>query len=163
MMLCDCSVIGRTSKTPFAHRPPTVGLTMRDPRPGFVWSLKRMRLRLAYCDYMESSEWFTLRERWAENWRATHGIEPCCAICGARWTLQHGDLHHRSYAHLGHEEDADLVALCRTCHGALHRVFESDRSWRRLGRVQATDLIIKALRRKHLGRDPWCTSQGLRR
>ena len=33
---------------------------------------------------------------------------------------------------------------------ALHRVLEFDRSWRRLDRAQATDLIVKALRRKAL-------------
>jgi 5-methylcytosine-specific restriction endonuclease McrA len=131
---------------------------MRDPRPGLVWSIKRLRLRVAYCDYMESPEWFELRERWAKNWKAMHGMEPCCVICGAPWTLQRGDLHHRSYARLGHEESPDLVALCRSCHGALHRVLESDRSWRRLGRAQATDLIIKTLRRETLGRAPWRTS-----
>lgn len=128
---------------------------MRDPRPGLVWSVKHLRLRVAYCDYMSSAEWFELRERWAEDWKYRHGAEPCCLICGAAWTLHRGDLHHRSYARLGHEDDRDLVALCRPCHGALHRVLESDRTWRRLGRTQATDLIIKVLRRKTLGQESW--------
>jgi hypothetical protein len=33
---------------------------------------------------------------------------------------------------------------------ALHRILEFDRSWRRLDQAQATDLIVKALRRKWL-------------
>jgi hypothetical protein len=79
---------------------------------------------------------------------ARHGIEPCCLICGASWLLERDDLHHRTYARLGHESCRDLAPLCRHCHAVLHRVLESDRSWRRLDRAQATDLIVKALRRR---------------
>jgi 5-methylcytosine-specific restriction endonuclease McrA len=79
---------------------------------------------------------------------AHHGFEPCCLICGATWLLERDDLHHRTYARLGHESCRDLIPLCRSCHGEIHRVLESDRSWRRLDRAQATDLIVKALRRR---------------
>ena len=60
-------------------------------------------------------------------------------------------MHHRSYIRLGHEARHDLIPLCRTCHDALHRVLESDPSWRRLDRGQATDLIVRALRHKVQG------------
>ena len=121
---------------------------MRDPRPGLIWSTGRLARRAAYCDYMSSPQWFALREQWARDWMARHGIEPCCLICGAPWLLERDDLHHRTYARLGHESCRDLIPLCRSCHGELHRVLESDRSWRRLDRAQATDLIVKALRRR---------------
>ena len=71
-------------------------------------------------------------------------------MCGAPWLLERGDLHHRSYSRLGHERLRDLIPLCRICHIALHRVLEFDRSWRQFDRAQATDLIVKALRRKAL-------------
>jgi 5-methylcytosine-specific restriction endonuclease McrA len=121
---------------------------MRDPRPGLIWSTGRLARRAAYCDYMSSRRWFVLREEWARDWMARHGIEPCCLICGVPWLLERDDLHHRTYARLGHESCHDLISLCRSCHGELHRVLESDRSWSRLDRAQATDLIVKALRRR---------------
>ena len=144
----SCSGIVRPSKMPSAPPPRSVGRAMRDPRPGLIWSIGRLRRRAAYCDYMSSPQWFALRERWAKDWTTRHCIEPCCLICGVPWLLERGDLHHRSYSRLGHERSRDLIPLCRICHMALHRVLEFDRSWRRLDRAQATDLIVKALRRK---------------
>ncbi len=123
---------------------------MRDPRPGLIWSIGRLRRRAAYCDYMSSPQWFALREQWAKDWTTRHCIEPWCLICGVPWLLERGHLHHRSYSRLGHEGSRDLIPLCRICHMALHRVLEFDRSWRRIDRAQATDLIVKALRRKSL-------------
>ena len=96
---------------------------------------------------MASQQWFALRERWAADWAARDGTEPHCLICGAEWSLC-DDLHHRTYERLGREADRDLIPLCRSCHSALHRVLESDRSWRRLNRAQATDLIVLRLRRR---------------
>jgi 5-methylcytosine-specific restriction endonuclease McrA len=96
---------------------------------------------------MASQQWFALRERWAEDWAARHGNEPHCRICGIEWALC-DDLHHRTSERLGKEARQDLIPLCRSCHGALHRILESDRSWRRLNRAQATDLIVLNLRRK---------------
>ena len=120
---------------------------MRDPRPGLAWSLGRLRRRVAYRDYMASPAWSARRRRWALTWTARHGGPPSCLVCGARWRLNRDDLHHRSYARLGREADRDLIALCRRCHQVVHRVLESDRSWRRLDRAQATDLIVAALHR----------------
>jgi len=97
---------------------------------------------------MASPAWFARRERWAKEWTVRHNREPCCVICWAAWSLRRDDLHHRSYARLGHEADHDLTPLCRRCHRRLHRILESDPSWRRLDRSQATDLIVVALRHK---------------
>jgi 5-methylcytosine-specific restriction endonuclease McrA len=123
---------------------------MRDPRSGLVWSTGRLARRAAYCDYMASPQWFALRERWATDWRAHHGAEPTCLICGDRWSLERDDLHHRTYARLGNEGSRDLIPLCRICHSALHRVLECNPSWRLLGRAQATDLIVTMLHRRRL-------------
>jgi hypothetical protein len=120
---------------------------VRSPRLELPWSTRRLHRRAAYCNYMASQHWFALRERWAADWAARRGTEPHCLICGAEWALC-DDLHHRTYERLGNEADRDLIPLCRTCHGTLHRMLESDRSWRRLSRAQATDLIVLTLRRR---------------
>lgn len=123
---------------------------MRDPRPGIAWSLGRVRRRAAYRDYMTRPAWFARRHRWVAEQATRYGTEPCCLVCGGPWSLIHDDLHHRSYARLGHEAHGDLIPLHRACHRALHRILESDPSWRRLDRAQATDLIVVALRHKAL-------------
>jgi hypothetical protein len=60
--------------------------------------------------------------------------------------LHSGDLHHRNYDRLGHERFDDLIPLCRACHEQLHRTLESTPAWRRMGRAQASDVIIARLR-----------------
>jgi hypothetical protein len=40
-----------------------------------------------------------------------------CQRCGARGPL---DVHHLTYRALGRERPGDLLALCESCHGALH-------------------------------------------
>jgi 5-methylcytosine-specific restriction endonuclease McrA len=146
----------------FVRLPHRTGRAVREPRPDLTWSTRRIHRRLAYGDYMASPEWFALREIWAMDWAARYDAEPCCLICGAAWTLRHGDVHHRSYIRLGHEGRHDLIPLCRTCHDTLHRVLESDRSWRRLDRAQATDLIVATLRRKALALGVPCEIKGKR-
>jgi hypothetical protein len=66
--------------------------------------------------------------------------------------LSHSDLHHRSYERLGAEADCDLIPLDRACHDRLHAILESSPAWRRLGRAQATDVIVARLRRSAASR-----------
>jgi hypothetical protein len=40
-----------------------------------------------------------------------------CQRCGVRGPL---DVHHLTYRRLGRERPGDLLALCESCHGALH-------------------------------------------
>ncbi len=40
-----------------------------------------------------------------------------CQRCGARGPL---DVHHLTYARLGRERPGDLLAVCESCHRALH-------------------------------------------
>jgi hypothetical protein len=118
---------------------------VRNPRPGLAWSTQRLHRRAAYCNYMVSQQWFALRERWVANWTERYGTEPLSLICGAEWALC-DDLYHRTYERLGRESRHDLIPLCLAvialCTGP-------DRSWRRLGRAQATDLVVLRLRSKH--------------
>jgi hypothetical protein len=126
--------------------PHRVGQTVRDPRAGPQWSVRRLRRRAVYCTYMASRQWFARRECWAAEWVGRNGTGPRCLICSGGWSLS-DDLHHRTYQRLGREACGDLIPLCRRCHGALHPILESERAWRRLSRVQATDLIVQTLRR----------------
>ena len=73
--------------------------------------------RAQYRAYMVSDCW--ARTRKAALARAGRR----CQSCG--WTPQAGSLfrlevHHRTYARLGHELPADLVVLCTGCHAAEH-------------------------------------------
>lgn len=120
---------------------------MRDPRPQLPWSRRRVRRRATYATWMASDAWWDLRRRWHDTWVARHGQPPTCAVCDGPWSLDHGDLHHRSYQHLGAEHLDDLMAVCRACHSRLHQLIESTPSWRRLGRRRATDTAIALLRR----------------
>ena len=123
---------------------------MRDPRPQLPWSKARLERRAVYGTWMASDAWQQRRRRWADTWASAHGQPPTCAACGGPWSICHGDLHHRSYRHLGAEHHNDLVALCRSCHHRLHQLIESTPAWRRLGRPRATDTAIAVLRRHHL-------------
>lgn len=116
---------------------------MRDLRPGVPWSGRRA----AYRAWMASPAWLAARTRWHHTWIAVFGAEPACLVCGAPWTLRAGDLHHRTYARLGHERFTDLVPLCRQpCHEQVHAVLDAIPGWRRAGRAAASDAIIARLR-----------------
>ncbi len=120
---------------------------MRDPRPGLLWSHGRVWRRRRYGEYMDSPAWFRRRERWlAEFQAANDGRDPRCVVCGAAWTLRHGQLHHRTYARLGAEAWQDLIPTCREHHDALHALMEHNPAWRRVPREQATDLLVAHLR-----------------
>ena len=119
---------------------------MREPRPGIAWSKRRVTRRAAYAAWMASAAWQDRRRQWLETWLAGHGRPPVCAACGGPWSLHTGDLHHRSYARLGHETDRDLIPLDRDCHDQVHKILESTPAWTRLGRSYSTDLVVARLR-----------------
>jgi hypothetical protein len=121
---------------------------VRDPRPGLTWSTERITIRAKYASYMNSPAWFRRRRAWLDSWTARTGKPPTCAVCDQPWTLSVGELHHRTYSRLGHEADHDLLPVCMACHTTIHAVFERSPSWRRLGRAQATDLIVARLHRR---------------
>ena len=127
---------------------------MREPRPGIAWSRRRLVHRATYAAWMASDAWLAHRREWLATWVTVHGELPTCAICGERWMLRHGDLHHRTYDRLGAEHVADLVPLCRPCHTVLHRIIESSPAWRKLGRPRATTAAIALLRRRIRGGEP---------
>jgi hypothetical protein len=92
----------------------------------------------AYRRYLRSSHWKTLRRRYRES-----GLSQVCAVCGD----PKSELHHRSYSRLGREHLLDLVPLCETHHGGLHRMIRSLRQrGKRITVEQATGHYIEAQR-----------------
>lgn len=118
---------------------------MRDPRPGVVWSARRLATRRKYATYMGSAAWFARRRSWISRWTQITGTEPSCLVCGGMWS----DLHHRSYARLGNERWCDLTPMCRACHDQLHARLETNPEWRKRPRQQSTDELVAHMRRHH--------------
>ena len=81
-----------------------------------------------YSAYMRSPEW--ARKRAATLNRQGR----YCRSCG---TTEQLHVHHRSYANLGRETNADLVVLCETCHTGVHQLTEAG-----LTLAEATDKVI---------------------
>lgn len=89
-----------------------------------------------YREYLRTPHWKRVRTAyWAS------GLEVECAVCG---TGQEVELHHKSYRNLGRETPADLVPLCRTHHGALHRLRRSP-----TGERLPTVRLVRELRRRY--------------
>ena len=66
----------------------------------------------SYKTYLKSDIWANRRAIFAD------GYEMRCGYCEN--TCKKPNLHHLSYANIGHEKDTDLVWLCRTCHDCVH-------------------------------------------
>ena len=121
---------------------------MRTPRRGSRWSADRVARRAVYAAYMNSKAWQDKRRGWYERWVTLTGSPPVCLVCGRRWSVRSGHLHHLTYQRLGAEEPADLMALCARDHARLHAVLDASPSWRRLNRGAATVGIIAMPRRR---------------
>jgi hypothetical protein len=69
----------------------------------------------------ESQLWYRNVYLRSEHWQALRRAKlrqcPRCYMCNSR---QHIDVHHLSYANLGHEILPELMTLCRTCHQIEH-------------------------------------------
>jgi hypothetical protein len=102
--------------------------------------------RASYDAYLNSRAWSDKRKGWYAAWLTAAGVEPSCLVCGRRWTLKAGHLHHATYERLGAESPRDLLPLCRRDHKALHAVIDSHPTWRRADRLTATAAIIAGLR-----------------
>lgn len=67
--------------------------------------------RASYESYMDSPDWQEKRRL------VLRRDDRVCQGCGAARAT---DVHHLTYAHLGHEFLWELVAICRCCHERLH-------------------------------------------
>ena len=106
----------------------------------------RGRRRASYDAYLISRTWQVRRKQWYAAELTTAGTAPTCLVCGKRWTLKAGHLHHVTYMRLGREEHEDLIPLCQRDHHALHVILDAQPGWRHLGRAAATVGIIARLR-----------------
>jgi 5-methylcytosine-specific restriction endonuclease McrA len=66
---------------------------------------------MPYKEYLQTPEWMETRMAKLRQARFK------CQLCNAGGLL---DTHHRTYARRGHEAMADLIVLCRDCHGKFH-------------------------------------------
>lgn len=102
-----------------------------------------------YAKWMASPAWRARRREWVREETARAG-GVWCALCSQPWRPDAGDLHHLSYRRLGHERHEELMAMCRPCHEALHRVIDASPAWQRLiakgHRAAVTRTIIRQLR-----------------
>jgi 5-methylcytosine-specific restriction endonuclease McrA len=103
---------------------------------------KRTVSRSGYRDYINSQAWRDKRQKyWQSN------LEKDCYCCGtSRRPGMH--LHHRTYKNLGAERLMDLVPVCPDCHDEIHRLHDSDTSWKRKGLWAATQHVRKQYRRQ---------------
>ena len=69
------------------------------------------RTQLPYSEYLKT-EWWQQRRA-----KALARAEHRCQVCNSDKRLE---IHHRTYERLGHERDADLIALCHDCHTLFH-------------------------------------------
>lgn len=73
---------------------------------------------MEYQEYLASDEWYQRSKEAKERARWK------CEVCSAKLALE---VHHKSYARLGFERNADLIVLCERCHGLFHGVLEESR------------------------------------
>jgi len=64
-----------------------------------------------YVAYIASDDWRIMR---LSILRRSNGVCERCNVKKAK------DVHHLTYDRLGHEDPADLLAVCRECHDELH-------------------------------------------
>ena len=69
------------------------------------------RLRAEYEAYLASGVW---AQRRSVILARASGLCECCEHYPA------SEVHHKTYERIGHENDADLMAVCGFCHGLLH-------------------------------------------
>src|SRR6476660_8819007 len=90
------------------------------PAPFAAEGARQRSRRASYDAYLNSRAWSDNRRQWYAAWLTAAGIEPSCLVCGRRWTLKAGHLHHATYERLGAESPRDLLPLCRRDHKLLH-------------------------------------------
>lgn len=68
----------------------------------------------SYQAYINSREW-QMKARAAKEQAGE------CALCTSTRSLE---VHHRTYARLGHERQSDLIVLCGRCHRRHHGTYD---------------------------------------
>lgn len=75
-----------------------------------LWHSRRLKT-MPYQKYLRTRHWGDLRLRVVRRSRGR------CEQCDVKGPLE---VHHLTYERRGHERMSDLIALCRSCHEAVH-------------------------------------------
>ncbi len=67
---------------------------------------------LDYYKYIKSERWKQKRKYLLEK------VGNKCQLCGIKNVIF--NVHHNSYKNLGHEDETDIIVLCRKCHARHH-------------------------------------------
>ena len=86
-----------------------------------------VKTKMLYDDYLKTDWW---KQR-SERTKKLAGYK--CEFCGSGDGLQ---VHHLAYYDLGHEDDKQLLCLCRNCHERVHSLYNS-------GSAEAIRSVIK--------------------
>ena len=69
----------------------------------------------SYSAYLQTKHWKAMKEKVYEEYG---GI---CGVCGELVPKEFSNVHHRTYKRIGNEKMSDLILLCKSCHGKLHK------------------------------------------
>ncbi len=73
-----------------------------------------------YQTYLQSTHWKATRTKYIKR---TYDGATKCKLCAGYGPIE---IHHITYARVGHEARKDLIGLCRECHELLHDVMFVD-------------------------------------
>jgi len=81
--------------------------------------LKHMKITWGYKEYLSSYHWARIKKM-KKNQLGPNAVY--CNHCGRRVVSSLLDLHHKTYNHIGEEDDYldDLEFLCQDCHNKVH-------------------------------------------
>jgi hypothetical protein len=117
-------------------------------RGRFGWSkqLKALGFK-SLRDYLKSEHWHRRRKHFFST-RVKYNAagEALCSFCEMTGTIS---VHHIRYTNLGNEPDRDLVALCGTCHKAVHAIEKIERNLVR-ATFLARNIIRQEMRRRRI-------------
>jgi hypothetical protein len=88
----------------------------RRTKTKFQLQLKALGFK-TYEAYLKSDHWKEFKEAY---YTTRQKVCYCCSK-PAR------DLHHTSYANLGHEKPSEVVPLCRDCHDKVHTIIRENK------------------------------------
>ena len=116
-------------------------------------SLRRKRSP-KYHQYLRSAQWHARRRAWFKEHADKDG-NVGCVVCRIRLTVHTCQLHHVEYrgvvetstGWISREADDDLMPFCSHDHEQLHKLFDVDGGWKRLGRRGATEMAVGKLQR----------------
>jgi len=94
----------------------TRGEIMPPMQKPILGQAQRAEARVNYHEYIRSNAW----RRKREQFRKSKLFKGHCFICGHSQV----EVHHKSYKRLGNERLTDLVALCPSCHTAVHAMYQ---------------------------------------